>query len=758
MKIKKHLQQIGRGALLASPFIVASLMNHSAVAAELEEVIVTAQKRQQSQQDVPLSVTTISSENMDVMTSGSASVNALAGRIPSVNVENGNFGRIFPRPYIRGLGNTDFDLNGSQPVSYIYDEVVYENPVLKGFPIFDMERFEVLRGPQGTLFGRNTPAGILKFESRKPTHETDGYLTASAGRFGQADLESAIGGSLIEDVLAARISLLYNSRDNWVDNKFTGEKDAEGGYEDYAARLQFLWTPSEDFSALFNIHGHKLNSNTTGFRANLFSTGSNDLNSQASNQDEVYTDAVNNQELDAWGITAKLEYGVGDMTYTSITGYESLDVFSRGDVDGGFGAVFLPGGSGPGPGIIPFASETRDGLSDHYQFTQEFRMSSEAFETVEWQLGLFFFEEEYDVTSEAFDTLAGSTPDGFTLQNQKTSSWAVFSHVDWDVTDQFVVSLGLRYSEDKKKFSARRISVPFATQLFDGGVPTSAPIEKNPSDEVVSWDISGTYFVNDDINAYARIGSSFRAPSIQGRLLFAPGDGADAVTVAKTEDIISYEAGVKSELFARTLRLNFATYYYQMNDQQLTAIGGDININRLVNADETEGYGFETDITWLPSDNWLITAGLSFNHTEIQDADLAVGVCGSPCTVIDPVNGSGQAMIDGNSLPNAPEWIGNFTIRYGISVGAGELYVLTDWYYMDEASFLLYESVEFTAKERVEGGLRIGYLFDNDMEVAVYGRNILDEDYAVAGVDFNNLAGSLNDPAVWGIQFRKNFF
>jgi len=132
----------------------------------LEEVIVTAQKRAQNIQDVPVSITNVSGERLDVATSAGMDIRFLSARVPSLMVES-SFGRTFPRFYIRGLGNTDFDLNASQPVSLVYDDVVLESPILKGFPVFDVDRIEVLRGPQGTLFGRNTPAGIIKFESRK---------------------------------------------------------------------------------------------------------------------------------------------------------------------------------------------------------------------------------------------------------------------------------------------------------------------------------------------------------------------------------------------------------------------------------------------------------------------------------------------------------------------------------------------------------------------------------------------------------------
>ncbi|MCH8073608.1 MAG: TonB-dependent receptor, partial [Proteobacteria bacterium] len=146
----------------------------------LEEIVVTAQRREERLEDVPISISTMSGERLASIFEGGDDVRALAGRIPGLNAESSN-GRVAPRFYIRGLGNTDFDLNASQPVSIVMDEVVMENVILKSFPLFDLERVEVLRGPQGTLFGRNTPAGIIKFDSVKPSEEFSGYARLTVG-------------------------------------------------------------------------------------------------------------------------------------------------------------------------------------------------------------------------------------------------------------------------------------------------------------------------------------------------------------------------------------------------------------------------------------------------------------------------------------------------------------------------------------------------------------------------------------------------
>jgi len=173
----------------------------------LGEITVTAQKREEDIQDVPVAVSILRSEDLAIITTGGTDVRALSARVPSLIMES-SFGRAFPRFYIRGLGNTDFDLNASQPVSMVVDEIVLENPVVKGMPLFDLDRVEVLRGPQGTLFGRNTPAGIVKFETVKPSQEFDAFVRASYGTYSTTDVQAAIGGSrprsVVRSVAASR--------------------------------------------------------------------------------------------------------------------------------------------------------------------------------------------------------------------------------------------------------------------------------------------------------------------------------------------------------------------------------------------------------------------------------------------------------------------------------------------------------------------------------------------------------------------------
>lgn len=716
----------------------------------LDEIIVTAQKKEQNLQDVPVSVGVLRGESLDVVTSGGEDILALSARIPSVYAES-SFGRTFPRFYIRGLGNTDFDLNANNPVSFVYDGVVLENPVLKGFPIFDLDRVEALRGPQGTLFGRNTPAGTIKFESVKPSSEFGGYGRLSLANFGSLDAEGAVGGALNDsDTLSARLSLLFQTRDDYVDNTFDGPIDAFEEYRELAGRLQFLYEPTADFSALLNIHARDLDGGSRVFRANVINPGTGGIVA-GTDRERAAQDGIQYLDVRNEGVSLTMDYNVGSGVLTSITAAERVYVDARGDVDGGFGAAFL--GNDPavtGPGFIPFPAESSDSVDDHLQLSQELRYAWSPVANVDATIGGYLFSENLELENVSYDSLAPGNPlNGLALQEQDTFSAAIFGSAEVAVTDLLTITAGLRLTTEQKDFTARRVIGPF-------GSGTLGPVTRNLDDTVVSGDFAANYALTDEASIYARYARGFRAPNVQGRIVFG-----DVVTVADTEIIDSIEAGYKSTFLDNRARLNATVFAFKTQDQQLTAVGGGGNFNQLLNADSVNGYGVELDGELNPITGLNLTAGYSYNNTEIDDADLEVGICGAPCTVLDPINAvTGNALINGNSLPQSPEHIANFTARYGVPInnGLGELFIFTDIAYRSEINFFLYESAEFNSDALTETGLRVGYVHgDGDWEVAAFGRNIFDEVALEGAVDFNNFTGFLNEPAIYGVEASKRF-
>ncbi len=732
-------------------------------------IIVTAQRREENIQDVPISVTAIDDDALTAINSSGQDIRALSGRVPSLLVES-SFGRTFPRFYIRGLGNTDFDYNASQPVSLVYDDVVLENPVLKGFPIFDMQQVEVLRGPQGTLFGRNTPAGIVKFDTVEPTERLDGYAQLSYGSFNAINAEAAIGGEIAPGI-SLRLSGLYQRQDDWVDNVLPSgtEEDAFGGYDDRALRLQARLAPTDNFEVLITGQLRDLDGTARLFRAGNFTRGQAGLNANF-DRDTVSIDGQNEQEVETQNLATRITYDAGPVSIISVTSYWHGKSTSVGDVDGGFGANFLPAGLF-GPDDIPFTAETRDSVPDLDQFTQELRIASNGDGPVSYQAGIFYFDESLSIVSENYSTLGDplNAPGGVNIlvsQYQQSEALGIFGSVTVDLTEQLSATGGIRYNDDSREFLVvRSRDTQFPTFLQN---PLGS-VTRDVSDDTVTWDLSLAYEASPDVNLYARVARGYRAPSIQGRILFPPATATpleDGVTVAGSETITSWEAGIKSTLWDGRARINLSGFLYDLNDAQLTAVGGNVNANRLINADNVRGYGFELDAQLAPTDGLTFTAGLSYNHTEIQDTGLTTAACGgtrvdtfpdvSLCTVLDPVVvpaapfAAAIVNIDGNSLPQAPRWIANWTARYEFPVGDGDVYIFTDWAYRSKINFFLYESVEFQDNSMLEGGLRVGW--DNGTyELAAFVRNITDDESAVSGIDFNNLTAMVNEPRVFGI-------
>ena len=717
----------------------------------MEEVVVTAQKKEENIQEVPISITKMTGDRVTARFAGGEDILALAQAAPGLHVETSN-GRLAPRFYMRGLGNADFTQAASQPVSVVFDDVPMEKVGFKSFPVFDVDSIEIGRGPQGTLFGRNTTAGMVHISSRRPTEETEGYVRANLGNIGTRNIEAAIGGTVIEDQLMARVSILHQNRDNWVDNGFTQQDDALGGFDIFAIRLQALFTPSDDFSVLFLHQRQDQDGNSASlFRANVLSQGSNDLNDNY-DRDTVFFDGGNGNpaRIKSHGTTLKMDWDLGDYTVTSITSYQDIyDREGRGDIDGGFGCLFTCSGpSGPAstpfsPFASPFVVNVDTGsVIDANQLTQELRLASNLDGAFNYQVGVFYFKDEFSNISSnqsagAAVYSANSTSD---IENR---AWAIFGQGTYELAEDLKLTFGLRYTDDEK--DAQHIRNPFTAPA------PLAPISLQ--DDNVSWDISLSKTTAAGNQLYARAASGFRAQTIQDRLQDDP-----TVTTADSETINSFEIGYKA-LWDR-VRLNAAAFYYSVDDMQLVAVGGADNSTRLLNADKGTGSGIEVEVEYAVTDNLIFSAGFGSADTTIKQQGLATAPCGSGlCTTLDPIDANGNAVIDGNSFQHAPEWTLNFEIDYTAPLSNGdEIYVYTDWKFKGETQDFLYESIEYTFDSQFEGGLRAGYRSTaNNYEVGIFARNITDEDNVIGGIDFANLTAYVNQPRVIGVEAAFKF-
>lgn len=713
-------------------------------AANIDDIVVTAQRRSENIREVPFAVTAMNQETLTTIAAGGADILSLSGRVPSLQIESSN-GRYAPRFYIRGLGNVDFDFTASQPVSVVLDDVVLESVYLKGFPMFDVQQLEVLRGPQGTLFGRNTPAGVVKIDTVKPSDDLTGYGSLTYGNLGSTRAEAGVTLPL-SDTLSMRVSGLWNHRDDWVNNAYDApfaKKDGKdlGNFDDIAGRVHVAWTPTERLSALLTLQARDYDGTGTMNRANAFTKGSNKLNDNFDRKTVWYDGGRNNfQRQKTTSETLQVNYDFGPATLTGVVGAYQGSSAGDGDIDGGVASA--PAGA---PYKTPFNVESGTLSSDLQQNTYELRLASNGDNRLGWQVGAFYWQERINLVSGTFNGVGGLIPTKVTDITQKSDSWSVFGQANYRVTDALKVTAGVRYTEDNRDYLGR-ITI---------GTPVNGQGAISVGDEQVSWDVSALYEVNDALNLFARVAKGYRGPSIQGRNL-------PVLTTADSETVMSYEAGFKSRLWDGRARLNGTAYIYEVDDMQFTAIGGADNSNRLINAEKGEGYGLEFDGDVYLGAGFSLSAGAAWNHTEIKDKNLLVAICTGGCTVTDPivnVAGQNRAKIDGNPFPQAPEYTANLTLNYVRALGNDtELFASTDWVMQKDFNLFLYNAVEFKVDTSFEGGLRAGWRdLNRGLEAAVYVRNITDEANVIGAIDFNNLTAFGNEPRTYGVQVSKRF-
>ncbi len=297
--------------------------------------------------------------------------------------------------------------------------------------MFDIERVEVLRGPQGTLFGRNTPAGIVKFDTKKPSEGFDATLSATYAEMDSQILQAAIGGG--SEKLSARGAFLYQERGDWIDNGFTGQDDALGGFHEFAYRVQLLISPSDFFSALLNVHGRDMDGTASIFRANVLGPGDNGFNSNY-DRDTVFFDEGNNnpQSAEAMGYSAQARLSLQRRHHADISDGVRDDGGRqprrhrrriRRRFPGEHRAPARRAGSLDKP-VFRSRPQTQDGIDDLDQFTQEIRIAQQASDQVFWQAGAFYFDSDFSVTTVPFFVPP-------TTVRHENTAWAVFGHVSF---------------------------------------------------------------------------------------------------------------------------------------------------------------------------------------------------------------------------------------------------------------------------------------------------------------------------------------
>lgn len=789
---------------LAAALLAATVSQSQIGYAEaIEEVIVTAQKRAQSMQDVGIAVTAFNSEHLKEL--GISQAIDLAGQTPGLDIKN-TVGNSNPVITIRGVGLNDYNTNNSPSAAVHVDEVYLGSNGYLGFQLFDIAQVEVLKGPQGTLFGRNTTAGSVNFITRKPSQEFEANLDASYGNFNTRKLEAGVGGPLT-DSLSARFAVMTKNAEGHLDAQATpssavgfnpmpgiadplkayGGDDSLGDTDTSAWRLSLAWEPSDKFDATLSLHGSRdkselwvpsqvqdhnfvagataatlpviqaVNSGFSGNAAIPFPVLAQTQFTIPANADEYDVYVNETPEVDArqFGASLKANWEMDFATLTSVTGYEKLDRDQS-----------YQSGSPLRIYNTPFSD-------DMSQVTQELRLTGENGDD-NWVVGAFWMQEDLDFNKQAslvdvvldataliYD-LAGApgvpagesyilpvTSYGDIDYTQEGESWALFGQYEWQVNDTWKVTAGLRYTEEEKTF----VGGTKAVHVVDG-VPSllalqfpDLPIEADEKYETddISGKIAVDWTPNDDLLIYASYSKGFKSGGFDGSTVLQE----VALEPFTEETLWATEIGFKSSLLDGSLQLNGAIYHYDFEDMQASVtvdLGGGNTESLRRNAGKAEIIGGELELWWKPTERWDIRAGVAVLDGEIKKFDSA-----------DPAE---SAFYEGNKVPDAPETTFNAVARYEWPLRDNLLLSASvDVNYSDE----IYKDLDNTELTKAGsytlwgGRLALGTQ-DENWEVYLWGKNLTDETYQLnAGLDPHGVTAYYNMPRTYGVGLVYNW-
>ena len=637
---------------LAASMLAALAISAPAAAQNevLEEITVTAQKREQSLQDISIAITAFTGDN--IKDRGIDEITQIQDITPNLRI-NRNFGQSTPRYSIRGVGElTNNSTISSSPVAVHINEVAQPYPVTTTNLLFDLERIEVLRGPQGDLFGLNTTGGTINYITARPTEEFAASVLAEYGTYDRYKVEGFVSGAFSE-TLKARFAFSRNERNEGPQRNVDTGRDF-GRFEKTGARLTFAWEPTDSFDALFEYHVTRDDSEPLGPRSidtfvtadwlTLFGLPGPQSTPEAI-EDYWGVRWTPNPAIAPWvevpyllhdgnGGSLRMNFAIGDMTLTSVTGFENFEREEFLDYDGNL---------------------VQDGyqayLSDLDTFSQELRLAGST-ERAEWLVGANFATDELKQTTifdqpdnVDFPSTGGQNP------IQKRDIWAVFGHAEFALNDRWMLTTGLRFTNEVRKqdnigtflhadssglwatFAAFGLNtdlephpsgnplVPgalltdadfscfvFAGPCAVGGVPLSDKIE----DDMWSGKLGVSYAINENTMAYL----SYSRGTKSGGFIDTAASVSAQFRATGIETLNAYEAGIKSTMADGRLRVNGALFFYDYLDQQVggTYVDPDFGpLGAIVNAPESEISGGEIEVTWMPVDG--LTASLATGYT-----------------------------------------------------------------------------------------------------------------------------------------------
>lgn len=730
-------KQVNRnlGVCASLGLLIASGLPSIAVAegsgfATLEEVTVTARKREENLQDAPVAVTAFTSAAIEAR--GLSDISQINGSVPNLQFSSTasvSGSSSAASVFIRGVGQTDFTLTTEPGVGVFLDGVYIARSVGSVLNVLDVERVEVLRGPQGTLFGKNTIGGAINVTSKRPAEEFQGKLEVTAGRYNRLDTKLAMDIPINEKLLT-KFSLGSLNKDGHVDRLLVG--DELGGKDELVGKASALYLPSDELSVYLSFDSSKVRSNSAGSK--LLGVNLNPgapflplLNASLPPQQQytlgnygtsgLYTTngtGPNVNDIDIWGVSAIVEWTPDAFTLKSITAYR--------DLDGHFGR--------DGDNSPLLLAHTED-FYEQEQFSQEFQLSGVGFDDrLEWLVGAFYFSEKGDnvnLVSFAgqFGGLFGLSSPAFTLQSGgeiDNYSAGGFAQVTYDLNDQWALTGGLRYSYEKREFLPDQYVREIRSAGLSNVIPGFDPILPFEwvADSTSRWDpkVGIEYQVVSDVLLYATYSTGFKGGGFGQRVF--PGR-SDTPTFGP-EIVKVYELGAKVTAFDNRVRLNMAVFHTDYEDMQVTVFDGIAP--RTVNGGNAEVDGFEIELDAVPLERLLVGLGIGYTNARFKDV--------SPGATEVTVN---------SEFPYTPEWTVNGFFAYEFELESfGLLTIRSDWsyrteQYLDAANGLFqdeYELVDVSLMYEPNG---------ENWSFMAGVRNVTGTEYLTGGLDSLNAFG-----------------
>jgi iron complex outermembrane recepter protein len=758
----------GRLGRIAGLLVAVAMLASSIAAADsggrddqLQEIVVTAQRRTENAQDVPLSITAFSERDIDTL--GIRSTADIGKITPNVSIALPSGAGNQPIITIRGIGLNDFNTNNAGPNGVYADEVYLSSPSSQTFSIFDLEQIEVLKGPQGTLYGRNTSGGAINFVSKKPTDQTEGDFHFEGSSYDTFNFEGGIGGQIAPN-LDARIAAVINRSSGYGYNDLTGNR--ENGASNEAARVQFLWTPTDSLKVLLNLHGAYLDNRPTEYRH----VGDIDPNSGAqctvqatlaSHCVDAFGQGVNSNywggaynrqqhlKVHNTGAALRIDDTFAGLTFTSLSSFEHNTKFHPEDSD-----------------ASPLRLLEVDYGVITSTVTQEFRLSH-AEEKYNWVAGLYYLREDLrqdqnaQVLLDLDDFLGPGGGDGlayvgFGKSHQVTDSYAAYGQGDYNLTDALKLTLGARVTHDHRSFLYQGDTVYQQGGIDSFGSPTNIQDSNAAfSNTAFSWRAGLDYRFTKAIHAYVSAATGFKSGDFNGGFLSTdPAEASRQLRPVEPEKVTSYEVGLKSEFFDNRVIFNIAAFYNDYRDMQVYVLVAppptstdQTPLSVLDNAQKAHTSGIDAELTAKPFSNFTVDAKVGALRTRLDH-------------YISQADAS-QPDYSGNVLPLAPRLSLSLTLDYQIPIGPGKADLQLNTNYKSHQYFDVSNDPYTTQDGYWLTNARAAYQFNNNLEIAAFVHNLGNKKYLNDSVDLTPTFGFIEqivgEPRFWGGEINYHF-